>query len=224
MATATFISRVIELTPAKRDQDHIPMVVISTPQIPDRSAAILSGKESPLPSLIASAKALERMQANFIVMPCNTAHRWFADIQRQVNIPLLHIVEAVMERLRRRRLTKCPVGLLATNGTLASGIYAVRILSEGYTLHLPDKKTQARVMEGIHAVKSGDLKSPYRALAPGARGLLEQGCAAVILGCTEIPIALERDKPFLDRYIDSIEALAYQTVQFAGSAPTVSDN
>src|SRR5215210_2830189 len=113
MATADFFRKLIEETPAERDEDHVPVVVYSVPQIPDRVGAITHGTESPLPQMIAGIMALRKLEVGCVAIACNTAHHWYEELQRASGIPILHIADAACDELRKRGSAP-RVGLLAT--------------------------------------------------------------------------------------------------------------
>ena len=189
LATVDFLGKIVALTPARRDQDHLPMLVRFCPEVPDRTAALCGGGPSPLPGLVAAARALEASGADCLAMPCNTAHAWHAQVQRSVAIPVLHIVDATVQKLGSLAYSG-PVGLLATNGTLASGIYPSRAgHSVGWLT--PDAEMQEfSVMRGIRAVKAGDVAEGARLLRDAAQALIDRGAASIVMACTEIPIAM----------------------------------
>ncbi|MDP6805866.1 MAG: amino acid racemase [Rhodospirillales bacterium] len=205
LATVDFMRKVIEVTPVTRDQDHLPMIVHSIPQVPDRTAAILGGGESPLPMLGDGIAALNRAGVNCIAMPCNTAHYWFDEIARGSKAPILHIVDAAAEALDRRGFRGATVGLLGTTGTVTSGIYQSRLETRGFACLVPEPGVQEdRVMAGIDQVKAGHLDDAKRLLEDAATGLRARDVATIVLGCTEIPVVLADDA----LYLDSTKALA----------------
>lgn len=212
LATVNFMEKVIMATPATCDQEHVPMMVLTIPQIPDRSEAILNGGKSPLPDLVNAAQKLERMGADFIVITCNTAHNWYQAIQQQVTIPVLHIVDATIEWMRSCGISRGTIGVLATAGTLSANIYTDRLIQNGYTPIIPNAQDQRAVVKGIEAIKAGRLEEGQAHLAEVAQRLLDSGCATVILACTEIPIALEQTPDLLAKCVDATEALAHTTV------------
>ena len=187
-ATADFFQKLIDLTPAKRDQDHLRVIVDNNPQIPDRSRCILEGGEDPTPALVATARNLERAGADFLVIPCNTAHHFLDSIRRSVRIPVLDITEAVA---RRARGFAC-VGLLATRATVAAGLYQRSLGQRGCRVLVPSPARQELVDRAIFAVKAGDLGPEVRGwVREAGRELVEAGAQALVLGCTEIPLVVD---------------------------------
>jgi aspartate racemase len=192
-ATVDLYREIIRLTPARRDQDHIPVLIYSNPEVPDRTQAILEGGEDPLPHLIHTATVLERAGAGLLIAPCNTAHYYFPRLQEQVGIPILNMIQEACRTFLRGRPNAKTVGLLATTGTVRSRIYADIFGAAGVRVITPPDEEQARIHAGIFDyVKVGNTGPEPHALfeAAGAR-LIEAGAESVILGCTEIPLAFD---------------------------------
>ncbi len=211
-ATADLFLKVIKSTPAKKDQDHLRIIVDNNPQIPDRTAAILRGGEDPTPALVDTAKNLERAGADFLIIPCNTAHYFHGRIQEAVSIPVLHMMTATADEIKACGITR--VGLLASDGTIQSGLYHKALAQQGVEVIIPGPRTQEKVMAAIYGVKSGEFVSSARKAKEAAEELIAAGAEAVIAGCTEIPLILkERDasKPVIDATL----ALARAAVQKA---------
>ena len=185
MATVDFLAKIVSLTAAARDQDHLPIIVHSAPEIPDRSSAILSHSDAPLPCLLRALKVLEQAGAEVIAMPCNTAHYWHQELARSSNRQFLHIVDAVAAKLRDKRCRK--VGLLARSGTLASGVYSRRLGDAVDEILTPEPSHQEQIDAVIDDVKAGRRWSS--AGIDAVETLRVRGAEYVILGCTELPIA-----------------------------------
>lgn len=217
LATADFLTKLIQMTPASCDQEHIATLVYSLPQIPDRTAAILGQGASPLPDLLRGLALLQEAGATCIAIPCNTAYYWYAEMAAASSVPILHIVESVCDDLRRRGIPGGPVGVLGTPGMQRSGIYQGYLQRQGYAPLLPDVETlEALVGPGIALVKAGDVAAARALLAEAADRLLAQGAQCVVLGCTEIPVALaDQSDEARMRYIDSNAALATACVAWA---------
>ncbi len=209
LATVDFMHKLLAATPATRDQDHLPLLVSSIPQVPDRTAAYRGEGASPLPALIASGRRLVDGGASLIVMPCNTAHLWFEPLQEALGVPMLHLVDAALGEARRT-LGDAPLGLLATEATVTSGLYTARAPQIAW--RLPTGRELAQwVTPGIAAVKAGDLASGRRLLAAAADSLKSRGAQGLVLGCTEIPIVLDGNAARMP-VIDATAALARCTV------------
>lgn len=214
IATADFFRKLVEETPAQRDQDHVPVVIYSVPQMPSRDKAITSGGESPLPQMLAGLQALKRQHVDFVAIPCNTAHFWYDELCREGGLPILHIVDAVCEELSSGRGIEGPIGLLSTEATLLSRIYHDRLSDRGIELMVnPPEERDEFINPGIELVKCGRLEEAGMAVARAVVRLLERGAQKLILGCTELPVALEAiASPSMENCIDATRALARASV------------
>ncbi len=177
-ATIQFMHLVVSLTPAQRDQDHIRMLVDMNPAIPpDRTAAILGQGPSPVPELVKSARLLEQAGATFLVFPCNTAHYFLPQVQAQINIPILNMIEETAAYIGGERGGMNKIALLATDGTVQTGLYQQALSGRKLNYLVPDEAAQQAVMKTIYDIKAGcDLKKAKQTFAPrplsglGARG------------------------------------------------------
>jgi aspartate racemase len=213
LATVDFLHKLVLATPANCDQDHISLLVRFCPEVPDRVDALLGRGPSPEPALVAAALGLERGGAQCLVMPCNTAHAWHDAIAHALSIPILHIADAA---LKAACLLGKPdaVGLLATTGTLHSEIYQSRSGNDvGWITSSNDEQDQW-VMPGIRAVKANHLEDGTRLLQLAAEALIRRGARSIIMGCTEIPIALAH-KELGVPLVDPTLALAHVSVAWA---------
>jgi aspartate racemase len=209
LAGAAFAARLVALTPVERDQDHVPALLCNDPRVPDRSSARLGQGEDPLAAMLAGLRLLERAGAGLIAIPCNTAHLWYEQMAARTRVPVLHIVEAVCEDLERLGV-RGPVGLMGTPATLQLGLYQQPLRERGLQVLTPDDAGLAQCVAAIAAVKGN---RPDQAFAPAAqciRGLMARGAQAVVLGCTELPLAVPHDRreEFDVVLTDSIDALA----------------
>jgi len=212
LATADFFRKLIDATPANYDDEHIPVLIHSVPQVPSRLAAILHGGPSPLPALLAARDRLLNAGATMLAMPCNTAHHWYDDLVAGCTVPFVHIVDAVAERLPAGARE---LGIVATRATLRARVFEQRLAGRGIALSAPDEATYDRVVQpAIDAVKRGATEEGGRLLEPVIAAELERGAAAVVLACTELPIALDAiASPLRARCIDSTDALARACVR-----------
>ena len=129
-ATLECFGKIIKNTPAQRDQDHFRVVIDSNPAVPDRTAAIVGDGQSPVPAIVAGCHVLEKADANFIIIPCVSAHFFVDEIQRRVNLPILSIFDAVAETITREYPAIKTVGLLGTTGTVKGGLFQKRLAQE----------------------------------------------------------------------------------------------
>ncbi len=212
-------AKILALTPATRDEEHLPVVTWNVPQIPDRVAAIEGRGPSPLPAMAAGVRGLEAAGVEAIAIACNTAHHWAGELQAGMRVPLLDIVEAVAQAIESRASRPRRIGLLGTRGTLASGFYGRRLESLGYAWIAPDEACRKAFVEtAIASVKAADLATARERFGRATRHLLERGADLLLLGCTELPLALP-GSGLEDCCLDANHALAESVVRFALGAP-----
>lgn len=213
-ATADLFSKIIRSTPATKDQDHLRVIIDNNPAIPDRQKAILENGPSPLPMLVETAKNLVAAGANFIVMPCNTAHFWIEEIRKAVDIPVVDMIEETARETLRLYPSLRSVGILAATGTVRAGLYQKRFHNFGITAVSPRDDDQAKLMEAIYSVKAGELsKSSIAAIEVGRR-LVEMSAEAIIAGCTEIPLIVKASDLSVP-ILDATQVLAARAVRIA---------
>jgi aspartate racemase len=189
LATVDFVRKVVQNTSADCDQHHIPTLVCSASNIPDRTAAIVGEGPDPLPAMLDALRRLERAGATFIAIACNTAHNWHGALQEATSVPILHIADAVLDELISRNVREGIIGILATTGTLQAGIYQDRLSRHGFACRLPAR--QDEVMRAIRLVKAGRVGEAGAILRDQVSMLISAGCRCVVLACTEIPVALD---------------------------------
>lgn len=212
-ATVDFMDRLVRLTPATRDQDHLPVIVASLPRIADRSTAILGRGGDPLPALLDGIDLLNRIGVGVVAVPCNSAHHWHAEMAARSEAPVLHIGQACVAAVPAGTMR---VAVLGTRGALHSGFYQAALRERGMEPVVPDADTvQVQVDECIRLVKAGDVPGGTAAFDRALALLAASGAGAAILGCTELPIAARDAAPSPIRLIDSTLELARATVAFA---------
>ncbi|AHB07317.1 hypothetical protein U875_19855 [Pandoraea pnomenusa 3kgm] len=191
LATADFMRKLVESTPATKDQDHMPVFVHSVPQIPDRSESFLAGSDAPWPFLLAGLRILESAGAGAIAIPCNTAHLWHSRLAAATQLEVLHIGRASAEAVTAHPEALRRVGLMATSATIQGRIYHDALHAAGVDVVVPCARDQhERVSAGIAAVKAGDLARAAAMLDRAASQLVDDGAQGIILGCTELPLVL----------------------------------
>ncbi len=217
LATGDFYTKLVRLTPAARDQDHLHVIIDSNPQIPDRTAAVLDGGPDPTPELVATARRLKRAGATLIAIPCNSAHAFLGAIRRAVGIPVLDIMDEVAAAAASLSPAPRAVGLLATSATLRMRLYHDAFDARGIAVLEPAPEEQQRVMAAVHAVKAGDLGPAVRAqVRDVAQALVRRGAQAIVLGCTELPlVAAPEDAPV--PFLDGTEILARAAIRAAAA-------
>ena len=210
LATVDFLHKLVDRTPAKADHEHIPFVVHSVPQLPDRMQAIFDGGASPLPKLMEAIETLQAAGAVCIAMPCNTAHYWYDQFAPAAKVPFLHIADAALAALAAHQQPLARLGLLGTRGTLRAGFYQKRFAERGVECIISSPGDQEKLVDpAIKAIKANDLGRATPLIERAAEHLLEQGTSSVVLGCTEIPVVLNQFRPALAvRCVDVTVALA----------------
>lgn len=217
-ATVHFMRRLVELTDARRDQDHVDLLVWQHGSVPDRTAAVLGAGPSPEPVLVADAVALERAGARFIAIPCNTAVVWVESMRAAVGVEVLDTVDETVDAARAAVAGLRRLGVLATDGTLAAGTYARAAERAGVELVVPGTDVQREVMSVIYdGVKAGN-PVPRERFDVLVDHLVGRGADAVALGCTELSV-LHGDLGVDEAHVvDSLDALARTVIRKAGAA------
>ena len=213
-ATAHFMNLVIDMTDVKTDQEHLPMIVYNMPFIPDRTAYILDNtKENPLPKMLEVGKTLCAQGVSRIAVPCVTAHYFMDKLEAGVDVPLINGVQETVAYLKEQGITK--VGIMATDGTIRSGIFHRELEKQGLVPLAPSAEAQKDVMHLIfNNVKAGKPAEMDRFFT-SAKDLRAQGAQAIILGCTELSL-IKRDEKIGPGFIDAMEVLARQSVLACG--------
>jgi aspartate racemase len=214
-ATIDLFYKIIKFTPAEKDQDHLRIIIDNNPKIPDRTAAILGKGEDPLPALQETARNLEKAGADFIIIPCNTAHYYISQIQESVNIPILNMIEETAKETQQIIYQIKKVGLLASIGTYKTEIYHQQFKKFNIEVIYPEEKDKEEVMKAIYAVKAGDLSNEVKGnILKIAQKLIDKGAEVIITGCTEIPLILKEGDVSVP-LIDPTQILAKIAVQKA---------
>ena len=215
LATCDLFRKIIDVTDAACDQDHVHVLIDNNTNIPDRTAAILHGGQDPVPELAKSAGRLKEAGADVLIMPCNTAHYFYDRFAPAAGVPVLHMIRETAASLRRQG-RRC-VGLLATDGTVQSGVYGAAFEEAGIEMLTPDAAGQQAVMDVIYkGVKAGNMQIDLTGFEKAMDDLLARGAEVLVLGCTELPVAFQEfgiDRP----NIDPTHVLASAAVRFAGA-------
>ncbi len=214
-ATADLFLKIIRATPANSDQEHLRIIVDNNPQIPDRTAAIIGKGPDPLPFLLDTAANLARAGAEVLVMPCNTAHYYYENLRENCPVPILNMIEECAHQSRKSIPGLLRIGLLASMGTIAAGLYDQMFNKMGVEVFSPSRPQQELVMKAIYGVKEGRPKAELRALwLPVVDDLIKRKIQALILGCTEVPLAIDQ-REIAVPVIDPTNILAHRAVEYA---------
>jgi len=207
-ATAESFYRIIKATPAKKDQCHLRIIIDNNPKIADRTEAIVGGRTSPLPEMVKTAKNLERAGADFIIMPCNSAHYYYEDLKKSVGIPVLNMIELTAETIEKEFPNVRNVGIIATTGTVKAKIFDQALARIGVNVIYPPPDLQNRVMEAIYdKIKAGRNREGKKILVNVVRYLTQKGSDMIIIGCTEASLVL-KDVASPVRIIDPLQILS----------------
>lgn len=215
LATADFVNKVVQFTVAETDEEHVPLLISNDPRIPRRPVAILDGGESPLARLIDIRDRLIGAGATALVMPCNTAHYWHSALTQGCALPFPSIIDATCDEVIAGTVESDPVALIATQATLASGLFQTELERRQRKIIQPsDDIVNQFMLPSIARVKAGRLDESAQLMKVTIDHLLDQGARKVILACTEAPIAVAGLSGIYDEQcVDSTAALARATIR-----------
>ena len=190
-----FCSKLAKLNRGKADQKYPLFVLYNKSNIPDRKQN-LKKYNKVLKSLVDGCKFLQKSKCKFISIPCNTAHYWYKDLRKKIKIPILNMPEIVYLNAKNNLKINSKIGLLATEATIKTGVYS-HYFNKKFLLISPNTTLQQRcVNKSIKLVKMGKTKEAERAIKPAVNYLIKKKCKKIILGCTELPIAIFAYKSF----------------------------
>lgn len=214
MATAYLMELVTKMTKSGCDQEHLPMIVYSYPQIPDRTAYILKkNPNSPVPELVRLAKQLQQQNVTAIAIPCITAHYFWQEVSQQVQTPVLNALVGTAQHLRENGVRK--VGIMATDGTIATGLLQLTLENAGMEVLLPDAENQQGVMDLIYRDIKANRPPDMELFRKISSDLHSSGAEVIILGCTELSL-IKKDYDIGPGFIDALEVLARLAVLACG--------
>jgi len=213
-ATAEFYRQIVKLTPAEKDQDHIPTLIYSLPQVPDRMASIRYQDLSIVPYLVEGVTRLENAGVSFIAIPCNTVHYFFGYMQDAVSIPIIHMIRETVNEVAEKYPDIKDIGLLATTGTIETELYGNEFAEKGFRVILPDEEIEnEKVMKAVFGIKAGTSKKINEdLLAEAGQNLVEKGAKLIVLGCTEIPLAFNSERVEIP-VVNATEVLAKKAIK-----------
>lgn len=224
-ATVDLYDKIVKATPAKNDQEHFKVVIEQNPQIDDRTACLLNGGPDPTIAMYNCAKRLERDGCDYIIIPCNTAHAFLPRMLRHLNVPFIDMQQTMLDEIKAKFGDDARVGLMATSGTIATGIYGKKAEKMGMKMFTPDEDHQASVMKAIYGPKGAKAGFTtgecYDDLYRGAEYLVKTyDCNVLILGCTELPLIFHETDNFevagkTVAIVDPTATLARKCVQIA---------
>ena len=212
-ATALLFQKLIDYTDAKSDAEHMHIIIDNNTAIPDRTTAILNGENTPALCIVESGKKLEMCGAELLLIPCNTSHYFYDDIQEQLSVPVVNMIAETAKVCLNNGYTK--VGVLATTGTCNTDTYGRELNKFGVETVYPDVEGQKKVMEIIYDQVKAGRKINVQILDQTLKKMASKGAQAFILGCTELPFAI-KNGDFGYHFLDSLDILAKCAVEMAG--------
>lgn len=211
-ASAEFVNRLISQTPASCDQEHIPFVLWSDPRVPDRSTSMRNYDDKPLPYLLDGLHGLKAAGCKLIVIPCNTAHFWFHEFEN-LNVQIIHIVDSVVDALRDLNVINSTIGIIGTQATIELGLYQYRLNKLGWNCITPTKEEMdSLVQPAINLIKANNNEAAQPLIMSVVNRLIDSGAKAVVLGCTELPLAVKQTEEREIPLINSIDSLVKSTL------------
>jgi aspartate racemase len=221
-STALFFQKIIRFTPAKKDQEHIKIIIYNDPQIPDRTTALLNMGESPLHMVKKDLVFLERSGVDFIVIPCVTMHYYYEEMTTYIKTPIVNMVQEIVSFIKTQYPGSDHIGILATSGTIRCRIFQSALQQESLVSILPDHDEQELLMDSIYGekgIKAGFTDGhPKEQIIGVAGSLIRNGAEVVIAGCTEIPIVLKQED-IGTPLVDSLDVLAKAAIMRVGLNP-----
>lgn len=213
-ATVLFYQRILDYTAAQSDQEHLPTLILSDTEMPDRTAALLSGDMAPVTArLLADARLLEAWGATVIAITCNTAHAFLPCFEQELKIPVINMVTQAVAALRAMGCKR--VGVLGTDGTLQTGLYHTALEAQGIEALSPSPAVQAKIMSVIYDEIKQGKKGSRETFDAAAASLQAMGCDRILLACTEL--STYKDWHHLDEfYVDAMDILAQRCVEACG--------
>ena len=190
-----FCNKLTVINRGKTDQKYPLFILYNKSNIPRRPENIKKYYDV-LNSLIKGCHLLQKNKCKFIVMPCNTAHYWYDDLQKKIKIPILSMPKEVYLHTKRRCKKNTKIGILCTEATLKTGVYS-KYFNKNFNLISPKNSLQkSSVNKAIKYVKMGKVREAEKTIRPAVKNLINQKCKKIILGCTELPVAIFAYKSF----------------------------
>jgi aspartate racemase len=219
-ATVDLMARIIKLTPAVDDVDHIRMIVDNNPKVPSRIKALIDGNgESPVPHLQEMARRLESWGVDFLAMPCNTAHHYHLDIQKAVTIKVLNMIDLTVESVIEQYPDLKRAGLLASTAVIRLKLFERYFSAKKVIIQTPADRNQMGIMHAIKKIKTSNYGGEVvEAIQLAADDLVEKGAEVLLVACTEISI-ISKQIASTVRILDSAQILAESIVRVARNDP-----
>lgn len=216
-ATSYYFEELVAHTQAEKDQDHIDTIILNHATLPDRTNAILTGNiEELLSDFIKDAQLLEELGVSHIAIPCNTSHYLYDATQKKVSIPIIHMVRETVQYAVEHFNNVQKIGILATNGTIQSGVYRKECQVLGVEVVEPSAENQKEVMSLIYDdIKKGQPGDPNK-FQKAYEDLMEAGSDVVILACTELSV-FKKNHPVAENCLDAMDVLVKESITRSGA-------
>lgn len=216
IATSYFYELLTKLTKAETDQEHLEVMIFSCPSIPDRTAYILDkSKENPIIPMLEVGNTLVGLGADYIAIPCITAHYFYDELSKNIKAPIIHIIKETVLDLKERG-AKC-AGLMATDGTISSAVFQNELESNGIDVIIPSAKGQAYVMDLVYRDVKANKPVEIEKFRYVSDELTAKGADTIVLACTELSL-IKRDYELASGYVDALEILALRSLSLCGAA------
>jgi aspartate racemase len=221
-ATLRLFQKILEHTPASKDQDHLRILIDNNPKIPERLPAILGTGSDPIPMMVASGQALERAGADFIIIPCVSAHYFLSALRRKISLPIISMLDEAAVRVKTFKPEIKKIGLLAAEGTMKVGLFQERLMQEGMETIIPAGRDRLEMQANIFKIKDTKRRHDRNEIAARfqkiAGKMAERGAQAILIGCTEISIVADADS-FSTPGFDALTILGEAAIREAGLDP-----
>jgi aspartate racemase len=212
-ASAEFYRRLTDLTPANNDQEHIPCVIWSDPTVPDRSTSLINRNDLPWDKLKLGIQGLKNAGCDQIVIPCNTAHFWYDRLVR-LGVPIIHIIDSVVDELRSQGVNSGTIGIVGTVSTMRLGLYQHHLRKLGYSCVTPGAHDMDNLVQpAIDYIKANKLSEAHDLLMQVIDNLHSWNVNAIVLGCTEIPLAIKDSQSRGKPLVNSIDSLVKSAIK-----------
>ena len=211
-ASAEFYRRLTDMTDATCDQEHIPCVIWSDPTVPDRSTSLINRDDLPWEKLKRGIQGLKNSDCDLVVIPCNTAHFWYERLA-ELGVPIIHIVDSVVTELQAQGITSGTIGIIGTESTMRFGLYQEYLRRQGYSCITPSAlEIDVLIQPAINLIKANNLPAARDLLIEAMTKLHAWNVNAIILGCTELPLAITETEFQGKPLINSIDSLVKSAI------------
>jgi aspartate racemase len=221
-ATLRLFQVILEKTPASSDQDHLRLIIDNNPKIPERLPAILGSGPDPVPMMVSSGQALTRAGAEFIIIPCVSAHYFLPELRREIALPILSMLDEAALQIAASQPAIKTIGLLAAEGTMKVGLFQKRLSAAGIQTIIPDGKDRENAQKYIFEIKDTksrhDRKEISQKFVEIGERMIARGAEAILIGCTEISIVVDPES-FAVRGFDALTILARAAIREGGLQP-----